>query len=81
MTIMTNRNVFLKNIFKFSGVYLTIVPTYIGGYMALTWASKQTDMAKNRNINKKLDTKYYTREIHKSSFILPNWIKKILITN
>ena len=49
--------------------------------MALTWASKQTDMAKNKNINKKLDTKYYTREIHKSSFILPNWIKKILITN
>ena len=74
-------NLYLKNIFKFSGTYLTVVPTYIGGYMALTWASKQTDMAKNRNINKKLDTKYYTREIHKSSFILPNWIKKILITN
>ena len=74
-------NLYLKSIFKFSGVYLTVVPTYIGGYMALTWASKQTDMAKNRNINKKLNTKYYTREIHKSSFILPNWIKKILITN
>ena len=44
-------NLYLKNIFKFSGTYLAVVPTYIGGYMALTWASKKTDMSKNISIN------------------------------
>ena len=38
----------LKNIFKHSGVYYTIVPTYIGGHMALTWASNAV------KINKKI---------------------------
>lgn len=74
-------NQYLKNTFKLSGAYLTVVPTYIGGYMALTWASKKTDMSKNISINKNLNTEYYTSDIHKASFILPNWIKRILTTN
>ena len=74
-------NQYLKNTFKLSGAYLTVVPTYIGGYMALTWASKKTDMSKNISINKNLNTEYYTSDIHKASFILPNWVKKILTTN
>ena len=74
-------NQYLKNTFKLSGTYLTVVPTYIGGYMALTWASKKTDMSKNISINKNLNTEYYTSDIHRASFILPNWIKKILNTN
>ena len=74
-------NQFLKNTFKLSGAYLTVIPTYIGGYMALTWASKKTDMSKNISINKNLNTEYYTSDIHRASFILPNWVKKILTTN
>ena len=74
-------NQYLKNTFKLSGAYLTVVPTYIGGYMALTWASKKTDMSKNISMNKNLNTEYYTSDIHKASFILPNWIKRILTTN
>ena len=74
-------NQYLKNTFKLSGAYLTVVPTYIGGYMALTWASKKTDMSKNISINKNLNTQYYTSDIHRASFILPNWVKKILTTN
>ena len=74
-------NQYLKNTFKLSGAYLTVVPTYIGGYMALTWASKKTDMSKNISINKNLNTEYYTSDIHRASFILPNWVKKILNTN
>ena len=74
-------NQYLKNTFKLSGAYLTVVPTYIGGYMALTWASKKTDMSKNITVNKKLNTEYYTSDIHRASFILPNWVKKILNTN
>ena len=74
-------NQYLKNTFKLSGAYLTVIPTYIGGYMALTWASKKTDMSKNISINKNLNTEYYTSDIHRASFILPNWVKKILTTN
>jgi len=30
----------LSRFFPRSGLYLTVVPTYIGGFMALSWASK-----------------------------------------
>ena len=73
----------LKSTFNYSGVYLTVVPTYIGGYMALTWSSNAIDMSKKVNLDKhskvinKLNTQYYTKEIHYTSFILPKWIKEI----
>lgn len=73
----------LKSTFNYSGVYLTVVPTYIGGYMALTWSSNAIDISKQVNLNKyskvinKLNTQYYTKEIHYTSFILPQWIKEI----
>ena len=73
----------LKSTFNYSGVYLTVVPTYIGGYMALTWSSNTIDIAKQVNLDKytkvinKLNTQYYTKEIHYTSFILPKWIKEI----
>jgi len=73
----------LKSTFNYSGVYLTVVPTYIGGYMALTWSSNAIDISKKVNLDKhskvinKLNTQYYTKEIHYTSFILPQWIKEI----
>lgn len=73
----------LKSTFNYSGVYLTVVPTYIGGYMALTWSSNAIDISKKINLDKhskvinKLNTQYYTKEIHYASFILPKWIKEI----
>ena len=63
----------LKSIFKHSGVYLTVIPTYTGGYMALTWASNKTDI-KNKKIrdnfiqDNNIKTKYYNEHIHYSSF-------------
>ena len=74
---------YLKSTFNYSGVYLTVVPTYIGGYMALTWSSNAIDISKKVNLDKfsqvinKLNTQYYTKEIHYTSFILPKWIKEI----
>ena len=73
----------LKSTFNYSGVYLTVVPTYIGGYMALTWSSNAIDISKKVNLDKhskvinKLNTQYYTKEIHYTSFILHKWIKEI----
>ena len=73
----------LKSTFNYSGVYLTVVPTYIGGYMALTWSSNAIDISKKVNLDKhskvinKLNTQYYTKEINYTSFILHKWIKEI----
>jgi len=73
----------LKNIFKHSGVYYTIVPTYIGGHMALTWASNAVNINKKINIKKsnlylrKISTRYYSPEIHNASLNLPLWLKEL----
>jgi len=73
----------LKNIFKYSGIYLTVIPTYMGGYMALTWASNHKDISKI-NIqdiefgSNNIGTEYYNKYIHYSSFKLPEWIHKII---
>ena len=51
--------------------------------MALTWSSNAIDISKKVNLGKhskvinKLNTQYYTKEIHYTSFILPKWIKEI----
>ena len=73
----------LNSIFRYSGTYHTVVPTYIGGHMALSWASDAKDLNKKINIRetniylKKIITNYYTPEIHNSSLDLPLWIKKL----
>ena len=73
----------LNSIFRYSGTYHTVVPTYIGGHMTLSWASKAKNLNKKINIReaniylKKIITNYYTPEIHNSSLNLPLWIKKL----
>ena len=40
----------IKNNFKYCGVFLTVVPSYIGGFMALVWASNNTNILNNKKI-------------------------------
>ena len=77
----------LAEFFPRSGLYLTVVPTYIGGYMALSWASKggkplgtAKGMAKAARAYKKakLKTDYYNPEVHVAAFALPQWIRKLV---
>jgi spermidine synthase len=77
----------LARFFPRSGLYLSVVPTYIGGYMALSWASKggkplgtPAGIRKARAAYKrlKLKTDYYNPEIHAAAFALPNWIKALV---
>ena len=75
----------LKRVFKDTTFYLTVVPTYIGGYMALGWAS---DYSIHRSISPivlesrykevGLTTRYYSPYIHKAAFVLPPFIKEII---
>ena len=77
----------LKRFFPRSGLYLTVVPTYIGGFMALSWASKGgKPLGTPAGIRKaaaackkaKLKTDYYNPAIHAAAFALPEWIKKLV---
>lgn len=65
--------------------YLTHVPTYAGGPMALGWGSmsargRETDLAtiRARFDAADLSTRYYTPEVHKAAFALPAYIAKLI---
>lgn len=77
----------LKGFFPSSGLYLTVVPTYIGGFMALSWACNgKSKLGTPAGIKKataafkraKLKTDYYNPAIHAAAFALPEWIKRLV---
>src|SRR5258706_6050852 len=77
----------LSAFFPRSGLYLTVVPTYIGGFMALSWASKGgkalgtpagIQRAARAYKKAKLKTDYYNPAMHAAAFALPEWIKKLV---
>lgn len=74
----------MKRTFRYSGVYLAVVPSYIGGFMALTWASNDAilgDTGKWPGLEaefaaRRIRTDYYTPAIHRAAFALPAWIAR-----
>lgn len=77
----------LQAFFPRSGLYLTVVPTYIGGYMALSWAGKgAARLGTPAGIKKaarafkkaKLKTDYYNPAVHAAAFALPEWIGRLV---
>src|SRR5205823_9294699 len=75
----------LRASFPQCGLYLTVVPTYIGGFMALSWAGKSKRLGTAAGLKRaraafaraKLKTDYYNPEIHAAAFALPEWIKRL----
>jgi spermidine synthase len=67
--------------FKDTGFYVAAVPTYVGGFMALGWAS---DCEEYRGLSEETlrqrltrvpgSMKYYNPAIHKASFCLPQFM-------
>lgn len=76
----------MQRTFRYSGVYLAVVPTYIGGFMALTWASQDAILGDPKNwvgletafAAARLKTDYYTPAIHRAAFALPAWIERLV---
>jgi spermidine synthase len=72
--------------FPQSGLYLTVVPTYIGGFMALSWAGMGKPLGTPPGIRRaaarfaaaKLKTDYYNPEIHAAAFAFPEWVKRLV---
>lgn len=75
----------LARTFKYVGTLLTVVPTYVGGYMGLTWASNETrlgtasqDRIEVEFAKSHIETDFYNPEIHRAALALPNWVKKLI---
>ena len=76
----------LKQFFPQSGLYLTVVPSYIGGFMALSWAGKGKRLgtpagiraAARRFKGARIKTDYYNSDIHAASFAYPEWVKRLV---
>ncbi len=75
-------NKIIEDIYGESSLYCAMIPVYPGGLWSFTIGSKKY---RPQNIHKSykgldfasLDLKYYSPEIHTSSFILPNFVKEI----
>jgi spermidine synthase len=69
--------------FKEVGFYVVAMPTYVGGHMALGWASDNEELSRIplETLEERLrqnalgEFLYYTPEVHKASFALPSFMK------
>jgi spermidine synthase len=77
----------LDEFFPSSGLYLTVVPTYIGGFMALAWAcAAKKPLGTPAGIKRaaraykslRLKTDYYNPAVHAAAFALPEWVKRLV---
>lgn len=66
--------------------YVTAVPTYLGGFMTLGWASldpahrqQSVEQIRTRFDPLGLKTRYYTPEIHVGSFALPRYVRDLMV--
>jgi spermidine synthase len=84
---LVETNKIQKAVFNHSGFMFVPVPTYIGGAMAISWASKTTDMKSVTLKELALrvftqffigPTDYYTIHIHTAAFAIPSYIAKKL---
>ena len=82
---LTETHQLFAKMFKHHGAYVSVVPTYIGGYMALTWfgrggalGTNSADLVAARFKAAQIATDYYDAAVHGAAFQLPPWIRRLL---
>lgn len=69
----------MSSVFTYTNMYTAVVPTYPGAFWTFTMGSKTINpVSKKISSMTYLDTKYYTKELHKSYFILPPFVKNLI---
>lgn len=72
----------IKSFFPIALVYQAFIPTYPSGHWLFGFASKKYHPLESINTNSlnqfHIKTKYYNHEIHKASFVLPNYVQDSL---
>ncbi len=68
-----------KAVFPVTKLFMAAIPTYPGGYWSFTIGSKKYD-PENADLSKtvEFETKYYTKKIHKASFVLPKYVEDLI---
>lgn len=68
-----------KSVFPVTKLFMAAIPTYPGGYWSFTIGSKKFD-PENADLSNAIEfeTKYYTKKIHKASFVLPKYVEDLL---
>ncbi|ATH93607.1 spermidine synthase [Bacillus glycinifermentans] len=77
--LITNVQRDVKEIFPITRLYLANIPTYPSGLWTFTIGSKKYDpleVEDSRFFD--IDTKYYTKEIHKAAFVLPKFVSDLI---
>jgi spermidine synthase len=75
-----------RQLFADGSCYVAAIPTYIGGHMAIGWATDNTRMrelpvkaiAERYRKAGSFPTKYWTPEVHKAAFALPRFIADLV---
>jgi len=72
--------------FADNGFYTAVVPTYIGGFMTLGWGTDDASLRdvdietlRARFANAGIKMRYYTPDVHKAAFALPQFILDLLV--
>lgn len=69
----------VREIFPITSLYLANIPTYPSGLWAFTIGSKTynpLEIPEERFYE--IETKYYTKELHKAAFVLPKFVQDLL---
>ncbi len=70
----------ISGIFPVTRLYLAVVPTYPGGLWTFTMGSKKYDpLEVDISGIPQLDTKYYSPDMHRACFVLPPFVKELLV--
>lgn len=74
-------NVFkdVKEVFPITRLYMASIPTYPSGHWSFTIGSKKYDPLEVTEARfHEIDTKYYTKELHKAAFVLPKFVQDLI---
>ncbi|KIL14781.1 spermidine synthase [Bacillus safensis] len=77
--LITNVQRDVKEIFPITKLYTANIPTYPSGLWTFTIGSKKYDplaVEDSRFFN--IETKYYTKELHKAAFVLPKFVSDLI---
>lgn len=68
-----------KSIFPIVKMFMAGIPTYPGGYWSFTVGSRKYDPSQvDTSKIPVMDTKYYTPELHRACFVLPQYVKNVI---
>ncbi|MCL6588219.1 MAG: polyamine aminopropyltransferase [Anoxybacillus sp.] len=69
----------VREIFPITRLYIANIPTYPSGMWTFTMGSKKHDpLAVSDDRFHDIDTKYYTKELHKACFVLPKFVADLV---